>query len=81
MSSTTEAKTKTKKVAYMKGYVNCSLLNVRKEPNINSEIVMRLTKGTSVEISSKKNDKEFYAVNVLGTICYVKKEFIDLEDS
>lgn len=51
----------------------CSYLNVRKEPNITSEVVAILDKGDTVNIDLTKSTNEFYAVD--GGYC-IKKYII-----
>lgn len=50
--------------------VNCERLNVRKEPNINSEVLAILDKGTAVTIYGEEN--EFYKISHAGEYCMKK---------
>lgn len=50
--------------------VNCERLNVRKEPNINSEVLTILDKGATVTIYGEEN--EFYKIGHAGEYCMKK---------
>lgn len=68
----------------MKVNQNCSLLNVRKEPSLKSDIICELKQGTVLNINLEKSTEEFYYVasQIIDTITknpihgYSKKEFI-----
>ena len=44
------------------GVVKCKKLNVRKNPNLESEILMTVTEGDNVELNIKASNREFYKV-------------------
>ena len=58
----------------------CEKLNVRKAPNINSEVITVIPKGTNVLIYPDKSTKDFYKVsNDSGNVTfngYCMKQFI-----
>lgn len=64
----------------LKGTVNCGLLNVRKKPDITSEIVTVLKQNSEVKIAVEGSKDEWYKVaDSDGTRGYCMKEFITLE--
>ena len=56
------------------GMVNVKLLNVRKEPSKESDVVEILDKDTTIEIFESESTKDFYKT----TDGYVMKQFIDI---
>ena len=60
----------------IKGSVLCELLNVRKEPNKNSEILTVVSKDTLLTILDKDFSEEFYKVLVNNIEGYCMKKFI-----
>ena len=56
------------------GMVNVKLLNVRKEPSKESDVVEILDKDTTIEIFKSESTKDFYKT----TDGYVMKQFIDI---
>ena len=56
------------------GIVNVKLLNVRKEPSKESDVVEILDKDTTIEIFESESTKDFYKT----TDGYVMKQFIDI---
>ena len=56
------------------GIVNVKLLNVRKEPSKESDVVEILDKDTTIEIFESESTKDFYKI----TNGYVMKQFIDI---
>lgn len=56
------------------GIVNVKLLNVRKEPSKESDVVEILDKDTTIEIFESESTKDFYKT----TNGYVMKQFIDI---
>ena len=56
------------------GTVNVKLLNVRKEPSKESDVVEILDKDTTIEIFESESTKDFYKTND----GYVMKQFIDI---
>lgn len=66
------------------GYVsNCEKLNIRNAPDLDSEILIVVNKGTKVEISEELSNDEFYSVTAycpddITVIGYAMKDFITL---
>lgn len=60
----------------VRGIVNCDLLNVRKEPNVDAEVVTMLPKDSVVTISDVNATEYFYKVLVGETEGYCMKEFM-----
>ena len=56
------------------GIVNVELLNVRKEPSKESDVVEILDNDTTIEIFESESTKDFYKT----TNGYVMKQFIDI---
>lgn len=58
--------------------VGCEKLNVRKEPNINSEVVFQFTCDMEVEIFVDKSTEDwFYVCNAAGIEGFCMKKYID----
>lgn len=60
---------------------NCSKLNIRNTPNIDSEILVVVNKGTKVEINEELSTEDFYSVTAycpddITVIGYAMKDFI-----
>ena len=72
----TEAEEKSTEVAF--GKVNCSKLNVRKEPSINSVPLCIIEHGTRMEIS-EFNGEWVKILTSDGVSGYCMREFIDLD--
>lgn len=72
----TEVEEKPTEVAF--GKVNCSKLNVRKEPNINSVPLCIIEHGTRMEIS-EFNGEWVKILTSDGVSGYCMREFIDLD--
>lgn len=66
-----EEKSKTGKL------INCELLNARKEPNKNSEILFVINLKDRIKILEETND--FYKVEVGKKTAYCMKEFIEVK--
>ena len=73
----------------MFGIVKCKKLNVRKEPNVDSEVIEIIKEGTKIEIYGE--DDDFYIVNnihngdelikQLPDNAYCMKEFIEITNN
>lgn len=65
----------------IKGYVaNCERLNVRKEPNTDSEVVCIINKGTEVILESIGVINGFYRVNTAhGAEGYCMEKYIEIK--
>ena len=67
------------------GFVsNCSKLNIRNTPNIDSEILVVINEGTKVEIDENLSTEDFYSVTVycpddITVIGYAMKDFISIK--
>ena len=71
------------------GIVKCTKLNVRKEPNVDSEVIEIIKEGTKIKIYGE--DDDFYIVNdidnggelikQLPDNAYCMKEFIDITNN
>lgn len=71
------------------GIVKCKKLNVRKEPNVDSEVIEIITEGTKIKIYGE--DGDFYIVNdidngdeyikQLPDNAYCMKEFIEITNN
>lgn len=72
----TEVEEKSTEVAF--GKVNCSKLNVRKEPSINSVPLCIIEHGTRIEIS-EFNGEWVKILTPDGVSGYCMREFIDLD--
>lgn len=72
----TEAEEETTEVTF--GKVNCSKLNVRKEPSIHSNPLCIVEYGTSMEIS-EFNDEWIKVLTPDGVSGYCMRKFIDLD--
>lgn len=60
--------------------VDCKKLNVRKAPNINSDVVRVIAKGTEVGIDPAGGNEDFYKVSVTATCTgYCMKKYISVE--
>lgn len=57
--------------------VNCSKLNVRKEPNLGSQVITELDKGTTVELINDTVLRDFRKVKVNGVIGYCMSFYIE----
>lgn len=60
------------------GKVTTNLLNVRKEPDINSVILDIIKKDTIVKINFEKSDDIFYKVYANNINGYCMKEYIEV---
>ena len=60
----------------VRGTVLCELLNVRKEPNINAEVVTVLPQDSIVTISDTHATEDFYKVLVGDVEGYCMKKFM-----
>jgi len=69
-----EIKTEETKVGKL---ANCELLNARKEPNKDSEVLFVIGKEDKIVILEEEND--FYKVSVNGKEAYCMKNFIVVE--
>ena len=57
--------------------VNCELLNVREQPNVNAEIVCMIKRNTEVEIDVTKSTSDFYKICIASGIeGFCMKKFI-----
>lgn len=56
---------------------NCQFVNVRQEPNMTSEPIAILSKGSEVTDVTIANS-EFYSVMTNGVHGYIKQEFLDI---
>ena len=72
----TEVEEKSTEVAF--GKVNCSKLNVRKEPSIHSNPLCIVEHGTSMEIG-EFNDEWIKVLTPDGVSGYCMRKFIDLD--
>lgn len=71
---TIEAKFKMGKVA------DCELLNVRKQPSANAEVVCTIGRNTDVEIDDAKSTSNFYKICVAsGVEGFCMKRFIKVD--
>jgi uncharacterized protein YgiM (DUF1202 family) len=61
------------------GKVTASSLNVRNQPNTESEVLGAVAKGETVEILKKYTD--WYKINYKGKAAYVSKKYVDLVDN
>lgn len=67
------------------GFVsNCEKLNIRNTPDIDSEILIVVNKGTKVEINEELSNDKFYSVtaycpNDITVIGYAMKDFITIK--
>ena len=57
---------------------DCKILNVRKEPNKNSEVISTVTLSTKIEILLKDSTEDFYCVKIDDVIAYCMKKYISL---
>lgn len=57
--------------------VNCEMVNVRSAADTSSSILFAIQKDAEVEITSMQ-DPDYYAVNVLGTNGFIKRDFIQV---
>ena len=55
---------------FMKVGDNCALLNVRKDPSLESEVIAQIKSGVTVNVNLDKSTSDFF---------YVASEVIDLE--
>lgn len=63
------------------GYVNgCEKLNVRKEPNKESEVITIIDKGLEVTIDPDNSSTEWYAIKAVGVEGFVMSKFIKSDD-
>lgn len=61
------------------GLVNCELLNVREEPDAESEILAVLKKDSEVMIDFDESTEDFYSIcNEAGIEGYCMKQFIEV---
>lgn len=61
------------------GFVNCELLNVREEPDAESEILAVLKKDSEVMIDLDESTEDFYSIcNEAGIEGYCMKQFIEV---
>lgn len=61
------------------GLVNCALLNVREEPDAESEILAVLKKDSEVMIDFDESTEDFYSIcNEAGIEGYCMKQFIEV---
>ena len=59
------------------GFVDgCEKLNVRKEPNKESDVVTVIDRGLEVTIDPEKSSTEWYAINTVGVEGFVMSKFI-----
>lgn len=60
---------------------NCQLLNVRKEPRPDAEIVCTLENAVTVEIELEKSTEEYYKVyNSAGIEGFCMKKYIEIKE-
>ena len=60
--------------------VNCTSLNVRKEPNKNASIMCTIKVSEKVEIDESKSTNEFYKIfNSAGVEGYCMKNYISID--
>lgn len=57
-------------------YVNVSSLNIRSEPNTQSDIIMRLHFGEEVEVFKYLEDNDWVVTYVDDQICYIAKKYL-----
>ena len=61
------------------GKVNTKLLNIRKEPDIKSEIIYRVENGSELMIEETASTKDWFKIcTVSGIEGYCMKKFIDV---
>lgn len=58
---------------------NCEKLNVRSKPNVKSDVVCIITKGTEVEIQEANSSKDFYNVIGDGFNGFCMKKYISVK--
>lgn len=58
---------------------NCGRLNVRKEADLNAEVLKIINVGTTVKIDEENSTEDFYKVQVAGYTGFCAKEFIAVE--
>ena len=59
--------------------VNCTRLNVRKEPNKNAKVIRILDKGNCVMIDLENSTEDFYKVSTPSGEGYCMKNFIEVK--
>ncbi|GIW21694.1 MAG: hypothetical protein KatS3mg068_0701 [Candidatus Sericytochromatia bacterium] len=74
LSNTVEAKP-----IIFEGTITADILNVRKEANIESQIIASLRKDTKVVILDISKDKNWYKIGVQGKIGWISKAFVKAE--
>lgn len=58
---------------------NCSRLNVRKKPDVKSDVVLIINEKSTVYIDHDKSDDDWYYVSVRGAHGYCMKKYISIE--
>ena len=59
--------------------INCSKLNVRKEPNKESDAIGVLNNGVFVIVELENSTEDFYKVRTAGVQGYCMKNYISIE--
>ena len=57
-------------------YVNVSTLNIRSEPNTQSDIIRRLHFGEEIEVFKYFEDNDWVVTYVDDQMCYIAKEYL-----
>lgn len=58
---------------------DCTRLNIRKQPTLNSEIITTIVSGTYVNIETSNPDEDWVLVNVKDLKGYCMSKYIELQ--
>lgn len=59
--------------------VGCTMLNMRKEPSKDSDVVTILSKSDSVQVHLDESTEDFYKVRIVDKEGYCVKDFIEIK--